>query len=220
MKIEKVTSAKSIWFIDLVHLNPRGRNLYKVVFPTLVQWFGFTPPQEPYDDNKGIFLSDGEFSPTQDGRDLTGVNLTVYFNGLMAHTQTTTLDSDRFLEQVLTRLSKDGVISFRPELIRSKRYQSEVWCRPGRTLKFPDFSGFCSRLTAMAYPEEKTVEFSTVGLIFDTDPRIGVNIRKRPQFTLEKKVDQPWSENLYYSQAPLATPQHEEALNELETLLV
>jgi hypothetical protein len=222
MKIQNVISAKSLWFMDIRQLNPRGRNIYKVIIPQLVQWYGFTEPKEPYDENHlGVQFMNGEFSPTQDGRsgDLTGINLTVYFNGLLAHTSTSTDDADHFLEQVAARLVKEGSISFHPGLVKSKRYQSEVVAHAEQAINFPAFDKFCSILTSMAYPDSKTQMFGTTGIIFDTDSELlGVN-RKRPQFTLERKVDLTWSENLYYSQAPLSTQQHEKALNALEAAL-
>lgn len=201
------------------NLNPRGRNFYKVIIPSLVQWFGFTEPKPPYDESAGVQFLQGEFSPSQDGRDCAGVSLTVYFNGMLAQTQTNTIDSDRFLEQMLTRLAKDGAIAYQPDFVKFKGYQSEVLARAERSVKFPEFTKFCSTLTKMAYPEMNQPVFSTTGIVFDTDPEVlGVN-RKRPQFTLERKVDVNWSDNLYFSQAPLSTPQHAEAINELEGIL-
>jgi hypothetical protein len=221
MKIDSVISAKSLWFMNLRQLNPRGRNLYKVIIPQLVQWYGFIEPKEPYDENVGVQFLNGEFSPTQDGRsgDLAGVSVTLYFNGVLAQTSTSTDDADRFIDQALSRLVKEGSIAFQPSFVKSRRYQSEVLARAERSLTFPDFTKFCSILTEMAYPELHQSAFGTTGVIFDTDPEpLGQN-RKRPQFSLERKIDLPWSENLYYSQAPLSTQQHANALDELEVIL-
>jgi hypothetical protein len=222
VKIENVISAKSSWFMDTRKLNPRGRNLYKVIIPQLVQWYGFTEPKEPYDENHlGVQFLNGEFSPTQDGRsgDLAGVSLTVYFNGVLAQTSTSTEDADRFIDQALARLAKEGLIAFHLGFVKNRRYQSEVLARAERHIKFPDFAKFCSTLTKMAYPESKESAFSSTGIIFDTDPEpLGIH-RKRPQFSLERKIDVPWSENLYYSLAPLSTPEHAQALDELEGIL-
>jgi hypothetical protein len=221
VKIENIISAKSSWFMDVRKLNPRGRNLYKVIIPQLLQWYGFTAPKEPFDENAGVQFVNGEFSPSEDGRngDLTGVSVTVYFNGLLAQTSTSTEESDRFIGQALARLFKEGIIDFDLSFVKSRRYQSELVVRSERPIKLPGLQKFCSTLTSMAYPESNESMFETSGIIFDTDVEtLGLN-RKRPQFTLERKIDVPWSENLYYSQAPLQTQQHINALDELEGML-
>ena len=218
MKIENVLSAKSIWFMDIAKLNPRGRNLYRVIVPLLVQWYGFKEPQEPFDERSGVRFLNGEFSPTQDGRDLTGVNLTIYFNGVVVQTQTSTDDSDRFLQQALTRLTKDGHIAYRTDLVDRKGYISEVVARADRPLTLlPQLADFCKVLSNAVYPNRTETVFKPSGIIFDTEPEL--THRMNQVFSFERRHGEPWSENLYFSQGPLSTSQHGAILNDLEQVL-
>jgi hypothetical protein len=217
MKIEQVLSAKALWFMDVARLNPRGRSLYRVVVPALVEWYGFKPPAEPYNEQAGVFFNGGEFSLNNDGQQMTGVNAAVYFNGILAQTTTNTDDSDRFLDQVLRRLAEAGHIEFNPEWVQTRSYVSEVVARTLKSLTFPGLSDVCNILSSVGYPGMEGQPFKPSGIVIDTDPT--TPNRLQPQFTLERRVGKPWSENLYFSQAPLSTSKHQGVLDEIEKVL-
>jgi hypothetical protein len=212
--IETVVSAKTLWFLEMRNLNPRGRNLYKIIVPKLQQWYGFTAPEE-FDEKKGVRFGAGEFSPSERGEDWTGIELTIFNDGFVAMSTTSTDDTDTFLQQVGARLAKENLITFRPEMVKRKIYASEVIARSEKNLVIPQLEPVNTILasilgTASAGP------VSWTGLMLDVDP---LTPAKQVPFKLERRATVPFSENLWYSHGPLSTKQHHEILNALEEAL-
>ncbi|MEX2304505.1 MAG: hypothetical protein WD733_26420 [Bryobacterales bacterium] len=213
MTIQTVVSAKSLWFGDVRQLNPRGINLYRLIVPLAQQWFGFTPPTE-FDEEKGVRFSGGEFSPSGHGGDTIGIDITIYNNGIMATSTTNTDDTDLFIDLVLARLAKEGVVTYRPEMFRKKQYASEIVTHFDKQLAIPAFDRVCQLLSRFAY--SSTLHFATGGLVFDTDPTMP---GRQAPFRFERRVGASLSENLYYSHGPLKTNDHIAVLEAIEEAL-
>jgi hypothetical protein len=211
--IETVISAKSLWFLELRNINPRGRNLYRIIAPKLQQWYGFVPPQE-FDEEKGVRFTGGEFSPSERGDDLTGIELTVYQNGFLAMSSTSTDDTDKFLEALCMRLAKEGSISFRPEMIRRKQYSSEVVAHSDMQLALPHLAPVYTALSENVYAGR--AEFSWFSLVLDVDP---LTPGKQVPFKFERRTSSAFNENLWYSHGPLSTSQHQTVLDAIEKAL-
>ena len=217
MTIETVLSARSIWFMDMRGLNPRGRNLYRLIGPLLNQWYGFTEPKE-FDENKGVRYREGEFSPSEKGTDMTGVAVTIYSDGMVAETSTTTTDADLGLGRALERLAKEGIITYRPEMVKRKQYATELVVRPRQPLKsLATFSALYKLLLELVYPQHaNNVHFETAGFVFDVDPTF---LQRQVAFTFQRRLGVSWEENLYYSHGPFSSEQHALVLDELERAL-
>jgi hypothetical protein len=214
--IETVLAAKSIWFLELRNINPRDRNLYRVIVPKLEQWYGFKAPQE-FEEEKGVRFSGGEFSPSDGGDDLTGIELVIYNNGVVAKTSTSTEDSERFLEMLCLRLAKENTISYHPGMIRKKQYSSEVVARSDMQLLLPllpQLAPVYAALSRDIYAGRS--EFSWFGLVLDVDP---LTPGKQVPFKFERRDTSSFTENLWYSHGPLSTIQHKSVLDALEKAL-
>lgn len=213
MKIETVISAKSLWYIELRNINPRGRNLDRIIVPKLQEWYGFTAPTE-FDEEKGVKFMGGEFSPSERGDDITGIELTIYNNGIVAMSSTSTLDTETFLERLCSRLSKEGVIHYRPEMVKRKQYSSEVVARSDKQLALPQLDPVYAALSQHVYGG--TAKLSCFGLSIDTDPLAPA---KQIPFKFEHRATTSFDENLWYSHGPLSTEQHQAILDILEIAL-
>jgi hypothetical protein len=213
MKIETVITARSLWYADMRQFNPRGRNLFPLIEPLLKDWFGFTPPQE-HDKEKGVKFVGGEFSPSGRKDDSIGIEATLYNNGIVASGRTTTDDTDLFLEHVLVRLAKGGVIEYRPEMIRRRQYASEIIAVTDKELIFPAFDKVCALLSGAVDGGKQ--EFTVAGLLCDIDQV--VPSRQIP-FRFERRANTPFSENTYYSHGPLKTQDHIAVLDAIEEAL-
>ena len=218
MTIETVLSAKSLWFMDMRGLNPRGRNLYPLIGPLLKQWYGFTEPTE-FDENKGIQYRGGEFSPSGQNTDITGIAVTLYSNGLVAETCTTTADTDLWLGSALEHLAKERIIVYRPEMVKRKQYATELVVRPRQPLKpLETFSALYRLLVELIYPQyADNVHFETAGFVFDVDHTFP---HRQVSFTFQRRAGVAWEENLYYSHGPFSNEQHQLVLDKLEKALL
>src|SRR5713226_4722568 len=119
--------ARSIWLFDINELNPTGKS----IFPEMLIWFGEKYSFQTYPKSlaeldkeaKAFVFKAGEF---QTENDTIVVNLSLYNDGIVAETWASTEKTDAFIEEVLrSATSKYGLV-YRPEMIRSKQYVSEI----------------------------------------------------------------------------------------------
>src|SRR6266571_2309534 len=155
MELLSVLTARALWFVELRDLNPRGKALRYTLFPALADKYQFehypydAEDNQPTKEEPGFKFLDGEF------HDSNGVaimiNLTVFDDGLVAETRSSTRDSEAFLEEVLSWAAKEFGITYRPEMIQRKGYLSELNVIPARPLSAinPKLEQFAARLTEL-----------------------------------------------------------------------
>lgn len=218
MKLLSVNRARSIWLVSLLDLNPFGRSSFSQV-PAIVEKYKFrqAPSKyEEFDTTKGVKFLGGTF--LKNGHEEKLVELTLFSDGILADTRSSTDDSDAFLEELLTWQAKEyGVIPYQ-EVLRSKLYLSELWVRSERPLglinsRLEAFSNHLTSLISGYY--HVPIKYETSGITFSTEP--GVSNPPAP-FKFERALDVPFKENRYYSVAPLPTAAHLELLEELESI--
>jgi hypothetical protein len=221
MQLIAVKQARSIWLIYLADLNPRGHNLFPLV-PLIIAKYNFllfpNPNKlEEFDLQKGIKFANGGFQKDQQNN--IEVNLTIYNDGFIADTRSSTKDSDAFLDDFLTYLAEEFNLVPYQKIIRTKSYVSELFVRTDKSLNAlnPKLEKFAKRLTSLIEGHSHhPIAFETTGITFWTDPTI--TLPPGP-FRFERIIDIPFSENRYYSAAPLQTEIHLELLEELENIL-
>lgn len=219
MKFLSVQRARSIWFVHLVELNPFGRSLVPMI-PSIVDRYKFqifpTKPEE-LDLSKGVKFIAGTFQ--KDPQHDIAVDLTIFNDGLVADTRSSTEDSDAFLNEYLTWIATEfGLVPYQ-EVLRSKAYLSELWVKTDKHLNSlnPKLENFAKRLTSLiAGHQNRPIAFETTGITFWTDP---VSVNPPGAFRFERAENIPFGEHRYYSTAPLQTEKHVKLLNELETIL-
>jgi hypothetical protein len=214
MRLLSVTLARSIWICSFNELNPKGKNLYLAV-PLLMKLYKFKkfPSQvELLDVSKGIKFEDGEFKNSEGEAIL--VSLTVYGDGLVVDTRSSTQDSDNFLIEMSTQLSEHFNLPRIKELIRRKDYLSQLVVTTDILLdlinpKLKEISEYLSNnLSGL---------FETGGFSFYSDPATKQN---PTQFTFERVLNVPFVEKKYYSSANLQTEKHLALLEKFENILL
>ncbi len=222
MKLLSVKQARSIWLVYLVDLNPHGLNLLTFI-PPIVEKYKFqlfpTKPEELGfgKETREIKFSGGSFQ--KDPQHNIGVELTIYNDGLVADTRSSTKDSDAFLNEFLNWISSEFDLVPFQEVLRSKAYVSELWVQTDKSLNTlnPKLEHFAKRLTSLIIGHSHhPIAFETSGITFWTDPTV---VNPPGGFRFERLIDVPFSENRYYSAAPLQTDAHLEMLMELESIL-
>ena len=198
-------------------LNPEGVNVNNLIFPFLKETYKFqtTPsPNEFPDPNNSAKFKNGEFRVDDDGHPII-INLTIHNDGLVADTISSTLNSEKFLEDLYIRFSEVLKMPSLQSLLRKKLYLSELYVTIDKELdlinpKLKLISEYLSNTV-----EQRDWAFRFGGVSFCVDP-----IKKfvPTPFRFERAIEVPFKENRYYSIAPLPTEKHLELLDKLENL--
>ena len=215
MNLLTVSAARSIWLFQIFDWNPRGRSLNPVYF-SLIEKYSFQkyPKLHEIDWQKGIKFEDGVFV-NRAGEQLA-VSLTVYNDGLVADTRSSTTDSDYFLEQTLGFLTSEFNFPDYQTVLRRKTHASELVIRLERPMDSlnPKLRAFADRLSTLTSSDNAPFR---IGINLSSDPGIvGTSL----SFRLEPALGFPFSENRYYSLAPLPTDVHLNLLQEFEATFI
>lgn len=219
MRVLNVVAARSTWLFELADLNPKGKSL----FPEIVDWlketynFDEAPgPTSKVDDGKGMIFKKGEFQAREEV--FVDVELTLFNDGLVANSSSSTDDTDKFLENVIASAMTEFSLTFDSTMIRRKLYLSELNVRLDQPLVNlnPKLAQFAEKLSSMC-STIITQPFEVGGLSLWTD--VTNSVYKAPPFSIERRLNAPFHENRFYSKAPLQTEQHITLLKELEQIL-
>jgi hypothetical protein len=217
MELLNVITARSVWLFDLAELNPKGKS----VFPELLDWlkdtydFEKSPKSvDDVDETKALVFSRGHYQAKEEIF-VYVVELKVYTDGLVANTQSSTKDTDAFLNDILTTSGQEFSLTYKSEMIRKRLYLSELNVRSQKNLGGvnPHLDDFASRISKAGGHQ-----FEFAGLSFW--PRQAIPPTAISAFTLERKVNTDRNENKYFSRAPLHTEDHFNLLQEIESVFM
>jgi hypothetical protein len=217
MKLLSVKLARTIWLGNVSDFNPKGASMYATLFPFLIATYKFKkfpPYTEIADLSKGVVFESGEFKIDENVP--IGVNLTFYNDGIVADCGSSTSDSDTFLKDIFHRFLEIYKIPHYDSVIKKVVYVSEVFVSTEKSLDIinPKLNKISEFLSGTV--EQGTTSFQLGGVLFFPDQTY--KIPPGP-FRFERAIGFPFSENRYYSAAPLTTDKHLELLNELESIL-
>lgn len=219
MELLNIIRARSVWLFDVRDINPRGRYFELALIAWLKERYTFTKYPSSItdiDQTGGLVFSSGSFHLRTDS--LITVDLSIYNDGLVADTRSSTRDTDTFIDDVLSSAVQEFEIVFYPEMIRRKLYVSEMHVRSNRPLSSinPRLEGFASRLASMiSIQKDARLELSSIGFWPDENSPAGTS-----RFLFERQLNTSFAEQRYFSSAPLQTEDHLKLLNEFEDLLV
>jgi hypothetical protein len=219
MKLISVGGARSIWLFDINDLNPRGKDVNSDLLDFLREAYFFDKvPSSPIDldpEKKSLKFERGRFQVKEEI--YVSVSLEIYNDGFVADSRSSTRDTDAFVEDVLSLAAKEFSLTYDPSMIRTKMHVSELTVRMDSVLfnLHPKLVDFANTISSMCGSEVPPFECSLLG--FGTD--LAISHLKPSNFVLDRKIGAPFSENRYYSRAPVHTDQHQELLVELEHIL-
>lgn len=214
MKVLAVNSAKSIWLVKSIFLNPQGNNL-TLGLAALAERYQFVkvpPPAAVLNRPLDLKLEGGSFARL-DGTPIF-VNASIYDDGVIAETRTSTDESDRFLNDALSWFSATFKLPHPSELEIQRIYASELIVELDLppTIFNPRFAAFVQRMKqGVSNNPGVSMEFS--GLHFAPDPEAA---KRLVAFRVERLAGVPFSARQYYSAAPVGTAEHLELLKALE----
>ena len=215
MQLSAVILARFIALVETFDLDPRGKVFFPQIVEALVERCQFQKFPKEYgelDQQKGIDFLGGRWS---------GVNvdrLTIYLNGILIDTSASTSDSERILEEVLLWATSEFGVAYRPGMIKRKIYVSNLTF----TSDVPLLGGLSPALSKLSSRIAKTVK-ATVGQAAVYEPH-GISIQQDhppmgvpvSPFTIHRRLETPFSENKYFSEAPLPTDVHISLLEQFE----
>jgi len=218
MQLSAVTLARYVGFVETVDLNPRGKAFFPEILPALVQKCHFHKFPKEYgemDEQKGIDFLEGKWG------DITVQKLTIYQNGILVETRSSTADSERILHEALTWTASEFGVSYQPEMIKRRAYVSSLTFYS----EVPLLTSLNPSLTALSDRVGRALSEIT-GDDFRYEPTqihayYDVSRKQFPVavFTIQRRLQTPFSENKYFSEAPLPTDVHWRLLQQFEAEL-
>ena len=215
MQLSAILLARFVALIETVDLDPHGRIHYPTLVHGLVERLKFQKyPKAPeeIDESKGIVFTDGLYNG------IAIQKLTIFNNGLVIETRSSTQDSEKILQENLIWATKEFGLAFSPEAIKRKMYVSQLTF----TSTSPILAGLSTSLAKLAKILSATVvgannekfNFETTGISIGHD----VLTTKYPvaSLTIQRRLETPFSENKYFSEAPLQTDIHLSLIQALE----
>jgi hypothetical protein len=158
-------------------------------------------------------FGEGEFKV--DGEHPININLTLYNDGIIADTRSSTSNSDAFLDDAFSCFTEVFKLPPLQSIISEKLYLSQVYISTDKVIETlnPKLKQISKYLTQNV---ETGKTFQMGGLTFWPDQ---TDKRNPVPFTFERTGGAPFSESRYYSAAPLPTDKHLELLDRLENIL-
>jgi hypothetical protein len=177
----------------------------------------FPLPHEKLDEVKGIKFEQGEFK--RGDETIIILDFTIYNDGFIIDSRSSTDDSDEFMKEILTRAHDEFNLTHYDEVIKRKNYLSQMFVSMDKSIellnpKVKEISKYVSD-NIIGF---ENVSFRLAGMSVFADQKPAPNINPAP-FTIERQLGSPFPLNRYFSSAPLRTQNHWELLNMFEGIL-
>jgi hypothetical protein len=204
--------------IDQQQLNPEGRSLWDC-YQALAKRYRFSKsPQHLMDlnSNNALEFTAGTFMKSR-RLDLR-VGLSIYSNAVVADTLSSTDDGELFLQDIAQWVTKEYELHVNAAIVR-KSYVSHMDVKFDSAVQIanPKLAFLPNRLNSQAKSiDGKTVPFGFGSLAIWTQ---NIHAVQGLAFKLEQKFETEFTDNIYFSTAPLQTQEHVSLLEEIEKAL-
>jgi hypothetical protein len=219
MDLLKVHAANSVRFLAVIDETKPERSLLPIVKALEERYLFLQVPRTiaEYNLESGVTFLSGVFR----GRN-TIDKFQVYARGIICETREETDISDEFLDDVLNWAEADLKLEVPDRASMARAYFSQIEIRFSTSLSnsLNMFSGVGQSISNMVQSYRASVvpplEASSIKLYMDTSAMTG----PAPfEFLFERRANTSYSENIYFSAAPLRTKDHLQILQELENVL-
>jgi hypothetical protein len=212
MKLLSIHIARAMRLLHYTDLNPKGKAIFPAIHSFLGDWYKLQFNEG--EKGKGWLYEKGEFV-TEEGTTIS-VSLHIASDVIFADTSSSTKDSENFLTDFMTRFSDTFDLPRYEEVVREQAYLSQIYLTPDVSLdvvnpKLKEISDYLS-----SEVRGGGFEFKIGSLSFWADQTNKLN---PANFTLERALNVPFSENRYFSSAPLETDKHIALIERLEKIL-
>jgi hypothetical protein len=214
LQLSAVILARVLVFIDIMDLSPRGRVFLPEIGPAIVDRYKFQKFPQTYeapDESKGLEFYEGKF------KDKTILKFAIWSSLLVVETRSSTEDSEYILEDILMWGADKFGLNYKTGMIKRFGYVS--------ALTFYSDIDMLEMTTAVSQLSLKTgellsdiwqepIRYDTTIVTMGHDPLT----RKYTiaPFTIQRRAEAKFSENKYFSEAPIPTDKHLQFLAEYE----
>lgn len=212
MELAAIHQARVMAFVEPIDLNPTAQVFFPDLVKALVARYDFQRfPQkfEDLDEKKGITFAAGHLGGS------VIEELIIYAYGLTLDTRTSTDESKRLLVEAMHWGSKELGLAYKP--VKRWQYASQITFHS--TIPLTPINSAFQRLaqgTANRIKEilgeDLTYELTTITIDYDQLARKHALGR----FSIQRRDNTPFSENKYFSDAPLPTDLHMALLQQFE----
>ena len=218
MRLLSILQARTVAFLEVDELFTRHHILGPEFTPKIAERYGFLKLPEKLEDfldeQKGIQFAFGRW-------DGTVINqLAFYAHGIAVETAASTDVSEKILYDVLRWGANTLNINYHQDMIKRKAYVSGLLFSTDVSLNalHPKLRGIGERLSSsVADSLGHVFPYEVTGIFFGYDTTH--TKPNAPIFTIERRADVPFTENKYFSTAPLPTEEHLKLLRDFETSL-
>lgn len=219
MKLQSVALARSIWLLPVLALNPTGKSLRSIFHALIGKYQFLTHPNTPEEwAGKELKFENGFFL-NPEGVDIA-VSFSLYKDGFVADTRSSTDDANAFLRHCLEWLHQDYDLLHYDSLVprRTQRYVSAVYvtCDYPIDKAIPGLQEFSNTVSKSASWNHGSGIMQPTGFTVGQDPREAKG--ETWEFRFERVIDAPFSDNRFYSWAACQTHTHIELLSKLEEI--
>jgi hypothetical protein len=215
VQLAAVVLARTLGYVEVYDLSPRGRVFVPDVVKGIVERYNFqrfpAKPEE-LDLAKGLVFEEGRIA------NKVIQKLSIFDTLIALETRSNTDESKQIIEEMLTWAATKFKISYAPGSIKRHAYVSGVsfYSDVPALLNVGSPLDILAAKTSTALSDiwQEPMDYQTVGIAVGHD----ILSRKNAiaQFTLTRRSEARFSENKYYSEAPLPTDLHIALLGEFE----
>jgi hypothetical protein len=214
MKISSILLSRVIGYVELVDLSPNGNAFLPEIVPKIAEQFSFQKfpqPSEVLDESKGIEFLSGKFET------IVVQRLALFSNLIILETRSSTDDSKRILEGMLSWGKGKLGLNYGPDTIKRFAYISDLTFFSDVPILFgdPALTNAAKKVGAeLSEIWSETITYEPMNLAAGHDPlarKYGI-----APFSIARRAEAKFSENKYFSEAPLPTSSHITILEEYE----
>ena len=214
MKVSAIIQARALAFIELYDLDPRGKTFFPETIKKLQQRYGFlqTPKVEEMDEQKGVELKTGKIG------DVVIDKLKIFPSLFVLETHANTTESKQVLEEMFDWGKRDLGLTYEPKMIRHWAYVSILTFHSDANIialaNKPAAKLAAKVSSAVSEIWSQPTAFEARSLSITHDPLVRKN--GIAGLLITPRLETPYSENKFYSEAPLPTDTHIKFLEEFE----
>jgi hypothetical protein len=214
VKISAIIQARALAYIELYDLDPRGQTFFPDTIKQIQQRYGFlqVPKIGDAEEQKGLELKTGKL-----GNKVID-SLKIFPNLFVLETHSNTTDSRIVLEEMFDWAKRELGITYEPSMVLRWGYVSILTFYSDHNLielaSSPAAKLAAKMSKAVSEIWEEPFVFEARSLSIGHDPLTHKN--GIASLLITPRADIPFSENKFYSEAPLPTDMHIKFLEEFE----
>jgi hypothetical protein len=214
LQLSAVILARVLGFVETFDLSPRGQVYFPDVVSKLVERYNFQKfPQkiEEFDESKGVEFHEGRIGnkPIQ--------KFVIWTSLLVLETRSSTADSTQILEDMLQWGAANLGLNYKPGMIKRFGYVSDLTFYSDVPILSvnPALTKLAVKTSAaLTDIWQEPVHYEPANIAIGHDPmarKYGI-----APFSITHRAESRFSENKYFSEAPLPTDMHISLLEEFE----